>query len=137
MLDLTLLVPLLLLVAVLVVGTITTANISSSSSLKEAVGEDVEEVMATMEDMEATIWEVVEELLLHGKACTMMSLNLVASTALVVLAEALILNMRHQPTRPPAPRTPVSQEPTTVVADEEGTAGSTLTLDRGRDRVGP
>jgi len=136
MLDLTLLVPLLLLVAVLVVGTITTANISSSS-LKEAVGEDVEEVMATMEDMEATIWEVVEELLLHGKACTMMSLNLVASTALVVLAEALILNMHHQPTRPPAPRTLVSQEPTTVVADEEGTAGSTLTLDRDRDRVGP
>ena len=103
----------------------------------EAVGEDVEEVMATMEDMEATIWEVAEELLLHGKACTMMSLNLVASIALVVPAEALILNMRHQPTRPPAPRTLVSQGPTTAVVDEEGTAGSILTLDRDRDRVGP
>ena len=133
MLDLTLLVPLHLLVAVLAVATITTTNISSSSSLKEAVGEDAEEVMATMEDMEATTWEVVEEPLLHGKACTMMSLNPVALTALVVLAEVLILNMRHQPTRPPAPKTLVSQEPTTAVVDGEETAGSILTLDRVRD----
>jgi hypothetical protein len=95
------------------------------------------EVTAAMEeDMEVTIWAEAVELQLHGKACMTMSLSqtptkaLAASTVLAVLAEALTLNMHHQPTHPLVPRTPVNQEPTTVVADAVEAADSTPTRDR-------